>query len=202
VQQTLPHIGPIGPYRNSALVAQDAGWVEGTVAVTVASFGVGSWVEAAAGVARVGEATNAAVKVGETISATTGVADGGLRVLDVGGGSFSGMTTKSIVRTPEGVVSINPNAAHGPTVVGRAQNLPFADASFDRVTMNHFPADQFEGGTLSEVARVLGPGGQVSITKGKIADVSAITSELNRLGFSTTVGTAENGIPWIIGGRS
>ena len=79
----------------------------------------------------------------------TGVAaNAGPRTLDIGGGSFPGIAPKSVIRTPEGVVSVNPNVAHAPSVVGRSQQLPFADNSFTNVMMDHFPADQFGGGTL------------------------------------------------------
>lgn len=121
------------------------------------------------------------------------------RTLDIGGGSFPGQDVKSIIRTPDGVISVNPNAAHGPTVVGRSQQLPFADNSFTSVTMNHFPADQLGDGTLSEVARVLRSGGDLSLTTGRVADTGAIIDELERLGFATTLGRAEGGIPWITG---
>ena len=121
------------------------------------------------------------------------------RTLDIGGGHFPNTAIRSVVRTPEEAVSVNPEIAHGPSVVARSQQLPFADSVFDRVTMNHFPSDQFGGGTLSEVARVTKPGGALSLTTGVRADVGGIVSELNGLGYSTTVGQAEGGIPWITG---
>lgn len=119
--------------------------------------------------------------------------------LDIGGGSFPNTDVRSIVRTPEGTISVNPNAAHGPTVVGRSQQLPFQDSVFGRVTMNHFPADQLDAATLSEAARVLKPGGSLSITTGRLADVGGIVDRLSNLGFTTTVGRVEGGLPWIRG---
>lgn len=119
------------------------------------------------------------------------------RTLDIGGGTFPGSDVKSIVRTPDGVLSVNPDITHGPSVVGRSQQLPFADRSFSSITMNHFPSDQFGGGTLSEAARVIRPGGSLSITTGRRADVASIVSELQSLGFITRVGRAEGGMPWI-----
>jgi len=126
-------------------------------------------------------------------------ATGSARALDIGGGQFPDTAVRSIVRTPKEAVSVNPNIAHGPSVVARSQQLPFANASFDRVALNHFPSDQFGGGTLSEVARVTRPGGTLSITTGPRADVSSLVAQLNRLGYRTSVGQAEGGIPWITG---
>ena len=119
--------------------------------------------------------------------------------LDIGGGNFPNETGRGITRTPDGVISINPNPAHAPTVVGRSQQLPFADSSFDRVTMRNFPADQFGGGTLSEVARVTQPGGTLSITTGRNADVDSILAELNSHGYTTYLNKTMEGNPWITG---
>ena len=122
------------------------------------------------------------------------------RTLDIGGGSFPDASVRSIVRTPGGAVSVNIDPAHGPTVVARSQQLPFGDSVFDQVSLNHFPQDQLDSDTLSEAARVLKPGGTLSITTGRLANLDDIVGQLRGLGFNVAVGTADGGrVPLIRG---
>lgn len=44
---SLPHISPIGPYKNSALIARDAGWVGGNVAMAASTASIGGGASAA-----------------------------------------------------------------------------------------------------------------------------------------------------------
>ncbi|WP_376793542.1 class I SAM-dependent methyltransferase [Thermogemmatispora sp.] len=54
----------------------------------------------------------------------------------------------------------------GQVLLGEAQHLPFADASFDTV-VSTFPSDYiFDPDTIAEVARVLRPGGRLVVVEG------------------------------------
>ncbi len=97
-------------------------------------------------------------------------------------------------------MSINSDIGAAPTVVGRSQNLRFADVSFDRITMKHFPYTQLDAATLGEARRVLVPGGSISITTGRNADVAALKAGLREAGFDVVrTSRAEGGIPWLRG---
>ena len=95
----------------------------------------------------------------------------GARVLDAGCGS--GRTLQELVDygTVQGV-ELDPEAAelarsrgHGEVLVGRLEELPFPEATFDLITcldvIEHTPDDQ---ATLTELRRVCRPGGWLLVT--------------------------------------
>ena len=94
----------------------------------------------------------------------------GLRVLDVAGGDgyWAGQTRKRGARAVAldlagAKLSRGRQLASAPALVeGDALNLPFADASFDRV-MSICAIEHFDDGAkaLDEMARVLAPGGEL-----------------------------------------
>ncbi|WP_203915468.1 class I SAM-dependent methyltransferase [Rhizocola hellebori] len=93
------------------------------------------------------------------------------RVLDVGCGA--GLSAAALHGHAEVVVGLEPNAGmlayrrqvapHAHFVVGRAEQLPFADAAFDMITaagsLNYVDLDLF----FAEARRVLRPGGVVVV---------------------------------------
>ena len=95
----------------------------------------------------------------------------GAVVLDAGCGS--GRTLQDLVRFGEVYgLELNPEAAevargrgHGEVVVGRLEELPWADGTFDLITcldvIEHTPNDRT---TLRELARVTKPGGRLLVT--------------------------------------
>ncbi len=95
----------------------------------------------------------------------------GAQVLDAGCGS--GRTLQDLVDYGEvHGVELDPEAAelargrdHGEVLVGRLEELPFADATFDLITcldvIEHTPDDRV---TLTELRRVCRPGGWLLVT--------------------------------------
>jgi demethylmenaquinone methyltransferase/2-methoxy-6-polyprenyl-1,4-benzoquinol methylase len=96
----------------------------------------------------------------------------GERLLDAGAGTGVIAALAQKLAGPEGlVVALDPSsgmlrqaAARGVRhrVPGRAEHLPFADASFDRLTMGYALRHVADlGATFGEYARVLAPGGSL-----------------------------------------
>jgi RHS repeat-associated protein len=126
------------------------------------------------------------------------------RVLDIGGGQFKNAykykLTMSRTPTPKGILTLNNDIWADPDIVGQAQQLPFRDSVFDRVTFSHLPYYEFYGTTLPEVARVTKPGGTLFFAFGSRGDVSAITYKLQDLGYWISVlRNPESGGHWVDG---
>jgi SAM-dependent methyltransferase len=93
------------------------------------------------------------------------------RALDVGCGA--GLSTAALTPFVRAVVGVEPAAtmlAHhrvvapaASFVVGRAENLPFANATFDLITAAGSLNYTDRGQSLAEIARVLAPGGVLAI---------------------------------------
>lgn len=71
---SMPHISPVGPYTNSARIAQDEGWIAGNVALTVGTGGAAATTRAGAQAAsttgRLGTAAGSGASAADIIQST------------------------------------------------------------------------------------------------------------------------------------
>ncbi|SPH23810.1 Demethylmenaquinone methyltransferase [Defluviimonas aquaemixtae] len=138
----------------------------------------------------------------------------GARVLDVGCGTGAATTAAARSAQPGGrVIGLDPNAdmlavaRRKPGiewVEGRAETLPFPDASFDSV-MSQFAIMFFDDrvAALREMARVLAPGGRMAVAVCGALEASpgyrVLAALLDRL-FGRDVGDAFRE-PFVLGSR-
>ncbi|MFC7534589.1 RHS repeat-associated core domain-containing protein [Actinoplanes sp. GCM10030250] len=102
--------------------------------------------------------------------------------LVVGGGRTSGGGAEVA-----GDVSLNIARDASPRIVGNVANIPFRAGTFKSLFFERMPYDAFTGekiGALRQAARVLQPGGQLTIETGSEAPAGEIVAELQRLGFT------------------
>lgn len=84
----------------------------------------------------------------------------------------------------EGVITVARDTLAGtPNVIGRIQALPFRSGSMRSVSLEGLPFTELSPLAFREAARVLGPGGRLTGSTGRAADLGAIRRGLEQAGF-------------------
>jgi len=84
----------------------------------------------------------------------------------------------------QGVITVARDTLAGtPNVIGRVQALPFRPGSMSSISFEGLPFTELTPQAFREATRLLGPGGRITGSTGRAADLGAIRSGLEQAGF-------------------